>query len=111
MIQSIGKLTVAVPGTLVRATSGQANPAQPFSCHGVLFQALPANVGRVYIGSSVLNRAALTGVFSVLVIPTATIIPSFSVALTIAPNGIKLDDFWVDADTATDGVIITVLIA
>lgn len=111
MIEAVGKFTVAVPGTLVRATSQLTNPAASYPVHGVLFQVLPANVGRVYIGANNMSRVDRTGLFGVLAAPSGSLLPSFSVALTIAPNGIKLGDFYLDADTAGDGVIVTVLIA
>lgn len=101
---------VSVPGTLVQATSLEPDPAKPLSCHGVLFQTLPTNTGRVFIGTRNLVRATLAQCFAWLPIPTVNQAPSFSVALTIAPNGLKLNDYWVDADVANDGVIVTILV-
>lgn len=110
MIEAVGKFTVVVPGTLVRVTSQKADPAASYPVHGVLFQVLPANVGRVYVGASNMSRVNRTGLFGMLAAPSGALLPSFSVSLTIAPNGIALGDFYLDADTADDGVIVTVLI-
>lgn len=48
--------------------------------------------------------------FAFIAIPTANHIPAFSVALTIAPNALNVGDFYVDADVADDGVIVTYLV-
>jgi hypothetical protein len=111
MIRPFARLVVTVPGTLVRATSQEADPAKHIMCHGVMFQVLPTNVGRVYIGTSALNRAALTNCFAWLPVPTINQAPTFSAALTIAPNGLAVGQYYVDADNGGDGVIMTVLVA
>lgn len=111
MIQAIGVLRVAVPGTPVRATSGQANPAENLRCHGVLFQALPTNTGVVYVGDQALTPGAFTGVFGMLAIPTTNLLPSFSAAVTISTNSLSLEDFYLDAAVANDGAICTILVA
>lgn len=116
MIKDAGPLTVAVPGTPVQAASllnavlplVPANTPQP--CHAVMFQALPGNTGKIYIGRQTLNRSTGAGVFGFLAIPTTSHIPSFSTAITIAPNALNLNDYWIDADVANDGVIVTVLL-
>jgi len=107
----IGKTVTPVPGTPVRFTSTQANPAEKFSCHGVLAQALPTNTGKVYIGMSGMNKASLANVIAVLAIPTDHTIPSFTVALTLSPNAINLSDLYLDADIASEGALVSVLIA
>ena len=110
MISSVGKFTVTTPGTLVRLTSGQTTPAAKYSCHAIMVQALPANVGKVYIGTSAMSRAALTGLYAILPLPSTTSIPVFTAALTLAPNSLNLADLFIDADNANDGVIVTLLI-
>jgi len=110
MIQSLGKL-VPTPGTPVRATTNLPVAEQKLRVHGVLIQALPGNTGRVYIGTSALNRAAFTDLYAVLAVPSGAALPSFSTALTLAPNAINVGDFYIDCDVASDGVIVTVLIA
>ena len=110
MLETLGKILVPVPGTLVRVTNNLAQPAIRYACHGVLFQALPSNTGRVYVGTSALNRGALTGVYAVLAVPTTNQLPSFSIALTLAPNAVQLQEMYLDADNVNDGVIITTLV-
>lgn len=116
--QAIGLLQVSTPGTPVQVTSliPAASLLKPrYMIHGVLFQARPTNAGLVYIGEATMDRTALTGLFAVLPAPSGgpprVSIPSFSVAITIAPNGLRLEDYWVDVDTAEDGVLVSVLVA
>lgn len=107
----IGAIAVPTPGTPVRATSTQTLPAEKFSCHGVLIQAMPLNTGRIYIGRATMNKATLANLFAVLAIPTDHTIPSFTAALTIAPNSVNLSDIYLDADVAAEGALVSVLVA
>lgn len=111
MIRSLGKFTVAVAGQLTRVTNSAPDFQNDARVHGILIQALPDNVGRVYIGASDMSRAARTGLYGMLATPTANILPTFAAALTISPNALKFTDFYIDADNANDGVIVCVLIA
>ena len=110
MIQAYAVIRVPTPGTPVRVTKDQADPAAAQGCHGVLIQALPGNTGKIYIGGALLNAAAFTGLYALLAIPTVNQLPTFSAALTISPGGIQLRDFYIDAEIATDGVIVTALV-
>ena len=47
----------------------------------------------------------------VLPIPTANLIPAFSISVAGAANGISLSDLWLDTAIANDGVLISVIIA
>lgn len=118
MLQVVGPIRVAVPGTPVRVTDlialtdpgGLVNTPSRFTCHAALFQAIDDNVGKVYVGLAGMVRATKVGVSAVLAIPTDNSIPSYSVALTMAAAGIDLSDLYLDADTAQDGVLLTVLV-
>lgn len=118
MLTPLGPVRVSVPGTPVRATSAipdtlpnlYGEPGSNFTCHAALFQALPTNTGLVYIGAATMNKTTLAGVLAVLAVPTANSIPSFSVALTLAPAGIDLSDVYIDAANATEGVLVSILI-
>lgn len=111
MIGAGGPITVPTPGTNVWAAGGIANASlsTPAICHGVMFQALPGNTGKVYVGASDMVAGSNTGVFAFIAIPTVNHIPAFSTALTIAPNALNVGDFYVDADVPGDGVIVTYL--
>lgn len=110
MIGALGPLTVPTPGTPVSvSTLLPANKHQP--CHGILFQALPTNTGKVYVGNRTLDSSTLVGCYAILAIPTTNQLPTFSAALTIAPNGLDAaQTFFVDADNADDGVLVTILV-
>ena len=110
MLRALGKIT-PTPGTPIQVTSLIAGAQASEPCHGVMIQARKGNVGVAYVGNSVMNRAAETGIFAQLAIPTANTIPSFTAALTLAPNAINLADLWIDVDSNGDGVIVSVLIA
>lgn len=110
MIGCSGPFPVPTPGTPVHVTApatGSGNGGNPFNIHGVMFQALPTNTGNVYIGIAGMNKTTLANVAAVLPIPTANFLPAFSTSLTIAPNALVLTEFWIDADNATDGVLVT----
>ena len=109
MMQTLGKIQPAV-GVPLRATNNQSAPAARVACHGVLIQALPTNVGRVYVGDAALNRATFGGLYAILATPSGSLIPTFSAALTLAPNAINVADLFLDVDNAGDGVIVSVLI-
>lgn len=110
MIRAYATITVPVPGTPVQVTKNESNPNAAQGCYGVLIQALPTNTGKIYVGASALNKAALTGLFATLGVPTVTFIPSFQAALTLSPAGVQLRDIWIDADNANDGVCVTILV-
>ena len=111
MVETLGKVTVPVPGTPVRLTINRPVPTDRYACHAILVQAVFNNTGRVYVGTSAMNKATLANVHAQLAIPTANQIPSFSAALTIAPNAIQAQDIFLDADVAGEGAIVTALIA
>lgn len=110
MLQSLGKV-IPTPGTPLRATASQSDPAARTACHGVLVQALPTNTGKTYIGTSAINKTTLQGLHAVLPIPSASVIPSFSASLAISPNAINVAEIWIDVDNANDGVTVSVLVA
>lgn len=110
MIAPLGPLTVPSPGTPVSvATLLPAGKFQPL--HAVLFQALPGNTGKVYIGNRTLNSSTFVGCMAILAIPTTNQLPTFSAALTNAPNALdQLQTFFIDADNADDGVLVTYMV-
>lgn len=107
-----GAFTVTTPGTPVPITApstGSGTGGNPFNIHGVLFQALPTNTGKVYVGLAGMNKATYVGVLAILPIPTENFLPAFSTSLTIAPNALILTQFAIDADNASDGVLVSAL--
>lgn len=104
----LGRTLVGTPGTPV-AVSVPAT-LQPPAAHACVFQALPTNSGKVYIGTQGMNKTTLVGVLVVLAIPSDNQIPAFSLAVTHAANAIPLADLRVDADVAGEGVLISALV-
>ena len=113
MLRGLGKITVPVAGTPVRCSSTQTivPSGDSFPVHSVLIQALTANSGKVYIGDRNMVVATLANVIAVLAIPSGGAIPSFSVALTLAPNAINLADLFLDVDVNGEGALVSILIA
>ena len=110
MIQSLGKL-LPTAGTPKRATENLTTPDRTEKVHGVLIQALPSNTGKVYIGKQTLNKTTFADVYAILPAASAGALPSFSAAITCSPNGVNVNDFWIDVETGGDGVLVTVLVA
>lgn len=105
-----GAIVVPVPGTPVQVTApsvGGGTNGNPFAIHGVMFQALPTNTGKVYIGVADMNKSTYANVAAVLPIPTTNFLPTFSTSITIAPMALTLLEFWIDADVADEGVLVT----
>lgn len=109
MIQALGMIPVPAPGTPVAIDTALPNPDKSMSIHGALFEQIPGQTGKIYIGRKSMDKSSLVGVYAILAIPTTNFLPTFSVALTIAPNGLSTIEFWVDADVAGEGVLVTIL--
>jgi hypothetical protein len=109
MLRALGKITVTTPGTPVSISSILPPDLTSPAVHSVMLQAIPANTGNVYIGSTALNKTTLAGVYSILAIPTANSVPSFSAVHNLFGQGIQLNDMMIDADNAGGGVIATVV--
>jgi len=104
---SLGKITVGVPGTPVRATVNLPNPAQNFYVHGYAIQRLRNNIGDIYVSLSPIDdRVNLSRILCILSAGQ----PSFSAGIGIELNGTNMSDLYIDADNAGDGVTIGVLI-
>lgn len=115
-INPFGPITVTTPGTLVNLLAGAptlvGSASQwPARVSKVRFEALPTNAGLVYIGVSTLVRATLVGVIARIPPPAD---PILSVTYhewndERGANRFALQNYWLDADVATDGVLLSVL--
>jgi hypothetical protein len=99
----LGRFTVPTPGTVVALSVKQ------LKCHAILIEAAPSNTGKVYIGIATMVKG-VSGEMAVLAIPTANTIPVYSETISQCPNAINLQDFYVDADIAGDGVVVSYLV-
>lgn len=110
-----GKVVVVAAGTPVNLYDAirAAHPtdkAYAFKAfHAVSFQAWKGNSGQVYIGGSDMVKATGVGVAAVLVIPTATYIPTIGMANQLNPAGVDLTALYLDADVAGEGVLVALL--
>lgn len=113
-VHYLGIVAVPTPGTPVRATSNLPDPAKRLGCKSIMFITKKTNVGSVYVGDDDLNKALAhtDGAGKCVEIPkppTATDLNSFSVTIDSAPGPLNACDFWIDADTANDGVRVVVV--
>lgn len=110
-----GKITVPAAGTPVNVPvpPSVAGPGSPglTTVHAFVVQALAANTGKVYIGIAGLNKSTLANVLIVLPVPTANLLPAFSVSITAAANALSLSDLWIDVDNNGDGVLLSGIVA
>lgn len=106
---ALGKIVVTVAGTPVKVPVPDA--INPPSCHAVIIEVLPGNTGKIYVGLAGLTKATLAQVLVILPIPTVNLLPTFSIALTVAGNAINLGQFFLDADISGEGVLISALVA
>lgn len=107
-----GAFRCVTPGTNVQVTApstGSGVGGNPFAVHGIMFQALPTNTGKVYVGTVGMVAATYVNVAAILPVPTTNFLPAFSTSLTIAPNSLTITQFVIDADNAEDGVLVTAL--
>lgn len=108
-IIALGQTVVMAPGTLVPLTIPPA-VINPPNVHAFIVEALPGNVGKVYLGDATLVRATKVGCFIVLPIPTNNFIPTFSCSIVAGANPLRIDTLRVDADNANDGVLVTAIV-
>lgn len=106
-VHSLGKVTVSSPGSPVQATVNQASPNTRIPCYALMFQALPTNSGKVYVGLASMNKSTLAQCLAVLPIPGTTSAAAYSIAAPNVPGAFNMADFFIDADSAQDGVLVT----
>ena len=106
----LGKVTVVTPGTLVQATVNRPDyTTKGVALHAVMFQAWPGNNGLVYVGLADMDKTTGENVLGIIPVPDTTdkFLPTFSMAITIAPNAFNGARWFIDADQAGDAVLIT----
>lgn len=114
----LGKIDVPTPGTPVRlvdtsqyqALASQGQNPQFLTCQAILFQAWKGNTGAVYVGRTGLAKSTGANVSAVLATPTDNAIPSHGASNHLAPAGIDLSIYYLDADQANDGALVSLLV-
>lgn len=122
MTKIVGKITVPVAGTpiqlsvqtlILQALNPAGTPAaKAFTkVQAILLQALFTNTGKIYIGNAGLVKATYVGVGYTLIVPSATAIPSFGMALNTGAAGVDLAEVYLDADNSGEGVSVTLQVS
>lgn len=97
----IGVVTVTTPGTKVPLS------ATDIRCNEIRVQALASsthtNTGKIYLYDRNGVRLATMGA------PVAANIPMISWSISVAPGGLNVRDYTIDAETGTDGVDVSYL--
>jgi hypothetical protein len=112
MIQSLGYVTLPSPPTPTRATANRTDPTLRVATQALIFQALPTNTGKIYVGTASMNTTTGVGVFGVIPAPTdATTgpFPSWSPSLPVVPAALNAGEFYIDGDNGGEGVIVTLV--
>jgi len=108
---SLGLVRVPSPGTPVRITNDDA-----LRVAMIVVRTVPGFTGRTYFGIQGLDKASanMTGVVRILSEPPA-FGPQDGEVIPPSPGGqgnvVQVADYWVDADVAGEGVVITCYVA
>lgn len=109
--QPLGLVTVTVPGTAVQLTSNLLNfsPKVTTALTDLVVAnkvsltaskaAGAANTGNVYVGQNGMNKSTLVGVIAIIGVGGA-----WSWTHNVGLNVYEIDKWYLDADTAGDGV-------
>ena len=111
MIRSLGYVTVPTPGTPVQATSNFPNEALRLAAQAIVFQALPGNAGLIYIGAKNMDKTTGANVYGIIPAPTDATngpFPSWSASVPVVAAGLSASEFYIDAGSANDGVVISI---
>ena len=101
IIVPLGKIACVTPGTPVRVIA-TATP-----CYGIIVSPVPGNAGGTYFGVAGLTKATGVGVVKAFIKPAASgIIDPLQVN---GPDGNQMNaaDYYIDADTAADGLLVS----
>ena len=109
LLKGLGPTVVPAPGTPVQVVVPSV--INPPSCHACIIEALSTNTGKTYVGTAGMNKATLADVLVVLPIPTANLIPTFSISIVTGANALHLPGLWIDADIVGEGVLISAVVA
>jgi hypothetical protein len=108
---SIGAVKVVNPGTPVSVVAGLGTPPPTrVAAQAIAFQALPTNVGIVYVGGLGMIRSTYVGVRFVIPAPGSPITGPFITATLAVPNvpsGLNVALYYIDANNPGDGVLVT----
>ena len=100
--RSLGKIAVSSPGTPVRVTSDTSIRA-----HRIRFAVVIGETGRVFLGVEGMNKATGAGVVKEFWPTGAGGGVADELVLESASGELRPSDYYIDANTAGEGLIIT----
>jgi hypothetical protein len=102
-INSLGRVNVPVPGTPVPLTTNRAITASK-----LFVQVIPGLTGKTYLGTPSLTKSTFAGVARVLAPnPTSGFSENFFLESHDGTNTIHLAEYAIDADVASEGLLVT----
>ncbi len=102
-IHPMGRVNVSAPGTPVRLSTDET-----FTVSKLLFQVIPGQTGKTYVGAPPLNKTTLAGAARILWPNSAGgFSETFYVETQDGEDSIHLADYAVDADVAGEGLLVT----
>ena len=107
IVKSLGLIRVPTPGTPVQVTTDDSVRASQ-----ILVRIVPGFTGRTYLGVAGMNKnaAGMSGVVRVLAEP-ASFGSQDEEAIPNSPNlfgnSLRVSDFYVDADVADEGLLVS----
>lgn len=107
-LKSLGAVTVAAAGTPARATANESDPTARVPAQSFQVQQVTGNTGKVYVGTSAMNKATLAGVFTVLPAIATGTLPSYSATIVNAPAGFNMAEVYIDVDTNGEKALIAI---
>jgi hypothetical protein len=103
IINSKGRVNVAVPGTPVPLTTDSTITASK-----LFVQVIPGLTGKVYLGKTSMNKTTLAGVVRILWPNSGGgFSENFFLESQDGTNSIRLSDYAIDADVATEGLLVS----
>ena len=103
-VASLGKIPVAAAGTPVQITTDSTLRA-----NRIRFAVVIGQTGRIYLGAAGMNKTTGAGVIKEFW-PTGAggaIADAWEVADGSGSNTLRLSDFWVDAGTSGEGLMVS----
>jgi hypothetical protein len=108
---SLAYVVVSSPGTPVVTTTHEADPTAHLGVHSYLVEVGASNVGNLYVGGPLMNKATGVDVYAVLPPPTTNIYPSFSSNIVEAAAGFAMERVYLDADNGGDKALVSYVVA
>lgn len=101
-LNCLGKVVVPTPGTPVPINASIVATAS------ILYiQAIPGLTSKIYVGSQSMNKATLAGVFRILwPNPSGGISDQFLLTDETGLDGLRLAEYYLDADVAGEGALV-----